>query len=149
MQEVSQNNIETAEMVTRVSTMDITDQTETLIGHNPRQSSIEQEVISYLNIIRKRGDVYDSCSRRNTTNPNTKYMDKFREHGNYFSRMRALEAFDQARNKNQVIEFLLGTGQYTSDATQPRDDRTDYRTKCGVTNSNVEVITVKITTCSS
>ena len=126
-------------MVARVSTMDITDQTETMIGDNPRLSSIEQEVISYLNIIRRRGDVYDSCARKNTANPNKKYIDEFMDHGNRHSRTRALNFFNSAKNKNQIIEFLLGVGVYTSDSSQPVEDRTDYRTKCGVTNSNYEV----------
>ena len=109
---VSQETLDNSEMVRRVSTMDITDQTSAVIGTNPAITVIEEDVIAYLNIIRHRGPIYDSCARKNTVNPCRTYMRKFRDHGNKYSINRAFRVMKAATTKSAVIDFLLGTLKY-------------------------------------
>ena len=103
MDTVSQENIESSDMIRRVRDIDLTSQTAILIGTSPSLTVIEEDIIAYLNILRARGAVYENCARSRT------YRNSFtRSHGNRCTIDRAFRMFSDAKNKNSVIEYLLG-----------------------------------------
>ena len=147
-------------MVRRISNIDILDQTSAVIGPNPAISVIEDDVMAYLNVIRRRGAIYDACARRNTVNPSRSYMNKFRDHGNKYSINRAFRVMKDAPTKNAIIDFLLGenilyrqlslllhylgAGKYEPYHRHSAEERTEYEEKCGVVNGHEVIIKLYI-----